>query len=139
MQVSRAKFENKHTRDVLTMSMHNEVTLPWPPKELSPNQKPHWAKKNKVAQEYKAACGWACKAAKLKAPDTDGKIFVWIDFYPPDRRRRDEDNAIAAMKHGLDGVAKAIGVDDSRFKLVPFFHEQIAGMVKIRLTAGPQP
>lgn len=73
------------------------------------------------------------------APDTEGKIFVWIDFYPPDRRRRDEDNAIAAMKHGLDGVANAIGVDDSRFKLVPYFHEQIGGMVKIRLTAGPQP
>lgn len=115
-----------------------QVTLPWPPKELNPNQKPHWAKKNDIAKKYKAACGWACKEAKLKAPETDGKIFVWIDFYPPDRRRRDEDNAISAMKHGLDGVAKAIGVDDSRFKLMPYFHEQIGGMVKIRLTAVPE-
>jgi crossover junction endodeoxyribonuclease RusA len=117
-----------------------QVTLPWPPKELNPNQsqKIHWAKKNRIAQGYKVACWWACVAAKFEAPNTDGRIYVWLDFYPPDRRRRDEDNAIAAMKHGLDGVAKAIGVDDSRFKLQPFFHEQIGGMVKIRLTAGPE-
>ncbi len=121
------------------MSEH-QVTLPWPPKELNPNQsqKIHWAKKNRIAQDYKAACWWACRAANFEAPKTDGRIFVWIDFYPPDRRRRDEDNAIAAMKHGLDGVAKAIGVDDSRFKLQPHFHDQIGGMVKIRLTAGPE-
>ena len=117
-----------------------QVTLPWPPSELNPNQsqKIHWAKKNRIAQDYKAACWWLCKSAKLKAPSTDGKIHVWLDFYPPDRRRRDEDNAIASMKHGLDGVAKAIGVDDSRFKLMHEFHEQIGGMVKIRLTAGPE-
>ena len=117
-----------------------QVTLPWPPKELSPNQsqKIHWAKKNRIAQGYKSACLWACIAAKLTSPVAEGKIHVWIDFYPPDRRRRDEDNAIAAMKHGLDGVAQAIGVDDSRFKLQPYFHEQIGGMVKIRLTAWPE-
>ena len=114
----------------------NQVTLPWPPKELNPNQKLHWAKKNSVAKKYKAACEWACKEAKITAPETEGRIYVWIDFYPPDRRRRDEDNAIAAIKHGLDGVAQAIGVDDSRFRLLSKFHDQIGGMVKIRLTAG---
>jgi len=32
------------------------------------------------------------------------------------RMTKDEDNATAGLKHILDGVAKALGVDDKRFK-----------------------
>jgi hypothetical protein len=35
-------------------------------------------------------------------------------------KRCDDDNAIAAMKPVLDGVAKAIGVNDSRFRFTLF-------------------
>ncbi len=40
-----------------------------------------------------------------------------ITFYPPDRRKRDLDNMLGAIKYGLDGIAKASGVDDYGWSL----------------------
>ena len=42
---------------------------------------------------------------------------VSLTFVPPDRRRRDLDNLLASMKSGLDGLADAMGIDDSHWKL----------------------
>lgn len=44
-----------------------------------------------------------------------GKMVFSIEFCPPDRRRRDDDNMLAAFKAGRDGVADALGVDDNKF------------------------
>jgi len=44
-----------------------------------------------------------------------GRALLSLEFIPPDRRRRDDDNCIAAFKSGRDGVAQAMGIDDSRF------------------------
>lgn len=41
---------------------------------------------------------------------------------------------IAAFKHGRDGVAQALGVDDSRFRIHPEVSEQLGGMVELRFT-----
>lgn len=38
-----------------------------------------------------------------------------ITFNPPDRRKRDRDNMIAAFKSGQDGLSDALNVDDSLF------------------------
>ena len=54
-----------------------------------------------------------CEA--LKAPPKG--LDVALIFVPPDRRARDLDNLLASMKSGLDGLADAIGVDDSRWRL----------------------
>lgn len=56
------------------------------------------------------------KLHKLSAP-ADGPIHVTLTFYPPDKRRRDLDGCISACKAYLDGLADALGVDDSRFTL----------------------
>lgn len=97
------------------------VTLPFPPRDLSPNARAHWARKAKVAKSYRHSC-WA-RALEAKGrrtfPET-GPLRVEVTFYPPDLRRRDRDNMIGALKNGQDGVAQAIGVDDSRF--VPTYH-----------------
>lgn len=39
-----------------------------------------------------------------------------VRFCPPDRKRRDVDNMLASIKSGLDGVADAIGQDDSQWQ-----------------------
>jgi crossover junction endodeoxyribonuclease RusA len=44
-------------------------------------------------------------------------LRVMLRVYPPDKRRRDWDNIVASLKSGLDGIADALGVDDSRFRL----------------------
>ena len=37
-------------------------------------------------------------------------------FCPPDARRRDLDNYLAHEKCRVDGIAKALGIDDSQFR-----------------------
>lgn len=113
----------------------NVVTLPWPPKALSPNARLHWAALAKHKALYRDACYWQCMQQKLRAPHTDGKLHLWIDFYPPDKRHRDDDNLIASFKSGRDGLAQAIGVDDKRFICHPRVMDEIGGMVKVRITA----
>jgi hypothetical protein len=44
------------------MTLH----LPWPPKELSPNARVHWAKKSKAAKAYRLQCGLMTKASNVK-------------------------------------------------------------------------
>ncbi|MEP9321472.1 endodeoxyribonuclease RusA [Pseudomonas sp. LABIM340] len=89
------------------------VTLPWPPRELNPNARSHWAKKSKRAKSYRFTCMLLCLQAALRAPA--GRIGFCIEFVPPDRRQRDDDNMLAAFKAGRDGIADALKVDDHRF------------------------
>ena len=132
------------------MKKPNEVTLPWPPKGLSPNARLHWAAKAKQAKAYRMACFALCIEAGLKAPEPKnevleilglkagvGRLHLWIDFYPPDRRHRDDDNMIAAFKSGRDGIADALGIDDKRFVCHPYVQDQVGGYVKVRITSGP--
>ena len=37
------------------------LILPWPPKELSPNFRAHWAKLARAKKAYRAACAWTAK------------------------------------------------------------------------------
>lgn len=94
------------------------ITLPYPPKELNPNGRLHWAKKHKVTKKYRQDCRLLVLRSRAKIT-WDGLIHIRIMFYPPDRRRRDDDNMLAAFKAGRDGVADALGVDDSRFRVHP--------------------
>lgn len=110
----------------------SEVVLPWPPTDLSPNARVHWARKARVVRSYRNACHMLAKQARLTAPDTE-RIALLVTFVPPDRRRRDRDNLIASCKALFDGLADALGVNDSRF--VPTFEvdERIGGMVRVRI------
>jgi crossover junction endodeoxyribonuclease RusA len=113
-----------------------EIVFPWPPGALNPNKRCHWSVKSKAAKGYREACHLLTKQSGALI-DWDGDVHVWIDFYPPDKRHRDDDNMIAAFKSGRDGMADALGIDDKRIRIHPYVKEQIGGMVKIRLTPGP--
>lgn len=117
--------------------MRIEVVLPWPSRELSPNARCHWAKKAKAVKAYRQACWTLTKAAKITIdPAYTGQLHLWLTFMPPDRRNRDDDNIIASFKAGRDGLAQALGVDDSRFRSLPWVSDQIGGMVKVVITEG---
>lgn len=113
----------------------SEVVLPWPPRELSPNARVHWSKKAKAAKRYKLAC-WALAKEAKAAVDWDGPVHLWITFHTPSRRTNDVDNCVAAIKSGLDGLALALGINDSRFVLHPWISSSIAGSVVVRLSIG---
>lgn len=97
-----------------------EIELPWPPRGLSPNgSHRHWAVRAKAKKRYRNACWTAVRELGLAGilPNGDSPLMVSLTFVPPNRRRRDVDNLIAAMKAGLDGVAEALELDDARFRL----------------------
>lgn len=117
----------------------NKITLPWPPKQLSPNARVHWAQKARAAKKYKKDCFILTKQAEVELPKTD-KLHLFVDFYQPDNRKRDQDNIEASMKAGYDGIADALGVNDSRFVIHPFVRDEIikGGMVIITITGHPE-
>jgi len=102
------------------------IILPWPPKELSPNSRMHWAKRNTHKVIYRDTCYLTTLGYKATV-EGDGPIPITIDFYPPDRRHRDADNMVSAFKAGQDGLANALGVNDRRFQPVYRFNEPIKG------------
>lgn len=112
--------------------MSNTVILPWPPKELSPNAKLHWAKKAKFTKSYRQTAWALSLEAKIKA-NKDGKVEMDITFCPPDKRHRDYDNMVASIKAGLDGLADALGVNDRMFRPTFKFSDEIKAQVIITI------
>ena len=109
----------------------NVVFLPWPPKELSPNASIHWAKKVKFKKAYRHDCWALALEVGLKAPQGPEKIRLKITFYPPDKRHRDADNMVAAIKSGLDGLADALRVNDRLFLPTFIFSDEPKGYVEV--------
>jgi crossover junction endodeoxyribonuclease RusA len=90
------------------------IVLPWPPKELNPNARIHWAPKAKAVASYRSECGWRARAQGVYPVEAD-RVHMTIRFCPPDARRRDMDNLIGATKSARDALMDALMVDDSRF------------------------
>jgi crossover junction endodeoxyribonuclease RusA len=108
------------------------LTLPWMPKELSPNYSGHWAPRAAAKKKYRFAAKVLTKEAKLEIPPY-GMIYLEVEFFPPDNRKRDMDNMVAAFKAGQDGMADAWTVDDYYIKCIYKVSDQKLGMVKVRL------
>lgn len=94
-----------------------QVMLPWPARELSPNSRVHWAKKAKASKAARLYAFVKTKEA-YRAPVDFTKPTLHIQFFKPSARRMDLDNMLASIKPMLDGIADALGVDDSKFRLV---------------------
>lgn len=113
------------------------LTLPWPHRALHPNARTHWRAKAQHTRDARndafilaRKAGWHM----LKLPD--GRIHLWLDFYPPDRRRRDDDGLLASMKAARDGLADALRIDDHRFVSHPRVMDEVrsGGEVVVRIT-----
>lgn len=111
----------------------NTVTLPWPPAKLNPNARIHWGQKSRIVSGYRGTCCGLVRMAGLKAPER-GPVHVTVDYYPPDKRKRDWDNIIASSKALFDGLADALGVDDSRFVMHTCVHKETGGRVVVTIS-----
>lgn len=111
----------------------NKITLSWPPKQLNPNARVHWAKKASVVKGYRAECYILTKQSGVELPKTD-KLHLIVDFYQPDKRRRDQDNMQASMKAAYDGIADALGVNDNLFVIHPFVRDEIIKGGQVTIT-----
>lgn len=109
-------------------------TLPWPPRDLSPNARhAHWSQLARAKKRYRSACALQAKGQGAY-PMVADRLKVHLRFVPPDRRARDLDNCIASMKAGLDGLADVLGVDDSRWTLSAELASGPGGLVLVEVT-----
>jgi crossover junction endodeoxyribonuclease RusA len=96
------------------------VRLPWPDMKLMPNKSKGraWQGASKIRSEQRGAAVICTMAAIAShGPKAyEGNIPLSLIYMAPDKRHRDLDNLLAASKPILDGLAQALGVDDSRFK-----------------------
>lgn len=114
------------------------LSLPWPPRALSPNTRHgHWSSLARAKKSFRQACAFTARsqgATRIEAPEA----AVSLVFVPPDRRARDLDNLIAAMKAGLDGLADVISIDDSRWTLTAVMARgEIGGLVRVEVSPCP--
>lgn len=94
------------------------IELPWPPKELSPNARQHFHAAARAKKAYRSRCRVLGEAQALSSVRNGAQsVLVHLAFFKPDKRHRDWDNMVASMKSGLDGLADAMGVDDSKWRL----------------------
>lgn len=113
------------------------VRLPLPDKRLSPNARAHWAVKS-IAARAARHDGWLATMMVRNGYESfpePSRIPVALHFIMPTARRRDTDNLFAGCKAYLDGVADALGVDDSRFDFT-ITREVRKGEAAVVLTIG---
>lgn len=96
------------------------VKLPFPSPLLFPNRKhaDHWTKAHAAKVKARDDAFYATKQAAKAFKPTDGYIPLSVLFVTPTRVRRDWDGMAGAFKASQDGIAQALGIDDSRFKPV---------------------
>ena len=93
--------------------MTGTIVLPWPPRDLHPNARPHHMARARAAKAYRTQAMWIAKAAEIPAAP-EGEIMLDVRFHPPSNRG-DTDGMFSACKSAFDGIADAIGVNDRRF------------------------
>jgi len=117
-----------------------DLILPWPSADLSPNSRGHWGKRMRATKEARGLAffmarkiGW--NVSLSKPWQNDAPVRLHIDVFPPDRRRRDDDNLSARFKAYRDGIADALGVNDSRFRESLFIHDnpKPGGQIRVRI------
>ncbi len=76
-----------------------ELTVPYPPKELSPNARVHPMSRARAIQQYRTAVGWHAKTKRPSRPWLSATVYV-RGFYPS--RQPDRDNFMAMLKAAWD-------------------------------------
>ena len=97
--------------------------LPWPNRACWANSRSHWAVKAQAVKADRETALYLTREALLfqtwVEPPPEDTITVRMVFSHPKRTPRyDLQNAEAAMKAAVDGIAYGLGVDDERFMVM---------------------
>lgn len=103
------------------------VALPWPDKMLSPNARVHWRRKSVATQHARRTTAWVAMSVIGAVKPRWPAAKLDMVFCPPDARRRDTDNLIASTKAHRDGIADALGTDDSKFTVTYSMGKPVKG------------
>lgn len=96
------------------------ILLPFPDMKLSPNRKHgnHWGKTQTAKKSAFDTAYYATKDAMAKQQVARHATTLEISFIEPDKRRRDIDNLLSASKASIDGMCKALNIDDHQFDVI---------------------
>lgn len=110
------------------------LTLPWPDSILNPNNRSHWRAKLEAKRSARESA--YCLAYNLHtALDGQKKYQVELIFCPPDKRPRDLDNMLSSQKHALDGMCKALKINDRMIRPVLDWGPVVrGGRVEVRIS-----
>lgn len=120
------------------------IELPWPDPKLNPNRSKgmHWGSTSAARKKAREAACWltiaAMRTAGVGVAKSKTALFpLTITFVQPDKRARDRDNLLAALKPQLDGVADGLGANDSQFDPITIKREYGAkpGAVLVEIAA----
>ena len=112
------------------------ILLPWPSRYLHPNSRVHWARKAKAAKAARQTAGWCAKEAGIRQgdPDIPEALKVTAIFMPPNNHAHDLDGCLSALKSSLDGIADALGTNDSKWQIAIRKDAPVkGGLVRIEL------
>lgn len=90
------------------------ITLPLPPKELSPNGRAHWARK---AEATKAVRNAVKVLVQVSAPKEWWGCSVRLDVTRWAAKPVDSDNLWGCLKAARDGIADGLMTTDAQFEL----------------------
>lgn len=104
------------------------IELPWPGRILSPNGRGHYHTVARAKKAAKNAAFLLTKGARIGIVAGDVPVLIKLTFHPMTKNSVDADNLVASCKAYLDGIALALGVDDSFFRLAaPVVAEPVKG------------
>lgn len=113
------------------------VEFSYPDMSLMPNRKNgnHWAKTKGAKDAEFSEAFYRTKIALNGLKFRDDKIALTITFVQSDKRKRDLDNLLSCIKSKIDGVSRAIGVDDKLFEPITikrgYNREQSATIIEL--------
>lgn len=112
------------------------VTLPIPPRVLSPNARCHWRVKAKATKQYRFVAVWeACKECGLVGPRWKA-ARVQVRWFTKTKRRPDADNALASLKAAFDGLTDAgVWVSDreTQYEPIVFGVDKVSPRVEVEI------
>lgn len=118
------------------------IEFPWPPKELSPNFRGHWAPISRAKRSYRGCARVLTRNALLRAEGFDNfaELRIAYEFCPPTAGAYDRDNMAARMKAATDGIADALGVNDRGFHFAPpmIGAKVKGGVVRVTIQSLPE-
>ena len=103
-----------------------KIMLSWPDKILNPNVKVHWAVKKDAKQAARDEGYILAKSTGMEL-DPGKRYRMDLVFCPPDRRTHDLDNLVSSEKWSIDGICKAMGINDRMIKPIPDWGQVVSG------------
>ena len=117
------------------------IRLPFPDPALFPNRAAgkHWGSVRAIKDKARDDAFLLAKQALVQSGYEHGGGLITLDltFCQPDNRHRDLDGMLSASKSALDGVARALGVDDRMFDPINLSRGRRGAPGELLIEVGP--